>query len=390
MLPSLPTAVADHHVPMLVTVGGLRLGEYTIVKPLLLLTYLVLHGPATRAELAGLLWPHSRTPRNCVRVALCHLRRRGVGIHTSGELVSAAHPCDVTSPHVTSAAVFLEGVELAAVSDTFEEWVFEQRDRYAARLQGALLRGAARHGGAERQRVLWRAWRVPGAPSPCGATLARFLSLCEAGSALHRAVEWELADLAGPWAAGHTHPFVQAVLAGWLEGGVLWLTGDAAELTRHVACAQAVLTGAGQQVLELVLPPGASLDRELTLLCGAAPAHSLTVCVTVTEGDPGCGDLLQTLARWPDVHFIVVGGDAPPTAAELALHCPGNAAAVPRHRTARHRPTGRSARLTQVATVGVRRRPAPPTGRAPPRSAAAMLRSGRARCGTCPGPTLGT
>lgn len=336
------------NAPSLQTLGGLSLGAVQELKPLLLLAYLLIKGATPRDRLARLFWPDSSDPRNNLRVSLCKLRGWGVTVTTDGEYLSAEHPSDhLAGAASDNCAEFLRGVELSGVSPELEEWVFTRREGLAAQAQEALLREAARV--TDREELLGRAWRVPGAPLPSAGTLARFLSLCRAGTALHGALSDELAEL---WdgTLPVQEPLAQALLAGWLEGGVTWLAGDAAQWQPSLDRVRALLEADGQRVLNLHVPPGVGgqgpaqeLEDQLTRACRSAAPRTLTVILTGTA--PALAAALpDTLAGWPDVRFLVLGGV--PAAGEgliltLPDYCdgvmPGRAAGAERTRT---RPAG--------------------------------------------------
>jgi len=342
----MPTS-SSQAVP-LQTRGCLRLGHVQEPKPLLLLAYLLIEGATPRDRLARLLWPDSSDPRNNLRVSLCKLRGWGVTVTTDGDCLSAEHPSDHRTGGACGAgAGFLRGVELAGVSPELEDWVLGRREELAAQTQETLLREAAPV--TDRDELLDRAWHLPDAPLPSAATLARFLSLCRAGTALHGSLSEELADL---WdgTLPTREPLVQALLAGWLEGGVTWLAGDAAQWRPSLDRVRALLEADGQRVLSLHVPPGVGgqrhaqeLEDQLTQACRSAAPRTLTVILTGAAHALAAA-LPDTLAGWPDVRFLVLGGV--PAAGEgliltLPDYCdgvmPGRAAGAERTRT---RPAG--------------------------------------------------
>ncbi|GGB81835.1 hypothetical protein [Deinococcus soli (ex Cha et al. 2016)] len=283
----------------------------------LLVTYLHRCGPTSRQELAALLWPHAAAPQNCLRVALSHLRRLGVPVYTSEDLVGVTTH-DIGLPD-------LGHLDLSSVSDEFEEWVLKQREQAAAQVQEAMLHAADT--APDRHALLWQAWHVPDAPLPTAATLARFLNLCPANTPLHRTLTAELTDLTGDWATDLTTPFEQALLASWLEGGVTWLPGDAPEIMRVVTRLQDVLTSDGQTVLHL--PLDSALDASLLKVMDLQEPRALTVILT--PGSPvNDAALTSTLAAWPDMRFIIVGRAAPASATGQTLTAPAAAARAPR------------------------------------------------------------
>ncbi|GGR74133.1 hypothetical protein GCM10008959_39220 [Deinococcus seoulensis] len=307
----------------------MSLGAVQELKPLLLLAYLLIEGATTRDRLAQLLWAGTADPKNNLRVSLCKLRGWGVTVTTDGEYLSAEHPSD----HVAGAASgdcaeFLRGVELSGVSPELEDWVFTRRERLAAQAQEALLRKAARV--TDREELLGRAWRVPGAPLPSAGTLARFLSLCRAGTELHGSLSEELAEL---WdgTLPVQEPLAQALLAGWLEGGVTWLAGDAAQWQPSLGSARALLEADGQRVLSLHVPPGMTaqacahvLGTQVARACQDGPAQALTVVLRGAAHTLNSAALAEALTGWLDVRFVVLGG-APASGVGLVLTQPAAA-----------------------------------------------------------------
>ncbi|MCD0169457.1 hypothetical protein [Deinococcus sp. 23YEL01] len=305
------------------TLGGLSLGTVQEPKPLLLLAYLLIEGATPRDRLAQLLWAGTANPRNNLRVSLCKLKGWGVTVSTDGEYLSAEHPSDHQAGAASgNCAGFLRGVELSGVSAELEDWVFGHRERLATQAQEALLREAAHV--TDREDLLGRAWRVPGAPLPSAGTLARFLSLCRAGTALHGSLSAELAEL---WDGNlpTQEPLAQALLAGWLEGGVTWLAGDAAQWQRPLGSVQALLEADGQSFLSLHVPPEVAaqayaqdLQRQVAQACQCVPAQALTIVLSGEEHTLNSAAMVEALASWPDVRFVVLGG-APASGARLVL-----------------------------------------------------------------------
>ena len=135
------------------TLGGLRLedGALQQAKPLLLLAYLSLEGPKPRRFLAELFWPEAVNPRNSLRVVLGKLQREAPGAVTAGAVQVEPH-IDSDAAHLLKAfetgecarvvalysGPFLEGVDVAWGAE-LEEWVYETRERVAARVREAAL-----------------------------------------------------------------------------------------------------------------------------------------------------------------------------------------------------------------------------------------------------------
>lgn len=272
-------------------------------KLCLLVAYLQQRGPTCRQKLATLLWPNAANPQNCLRVALSHLRREGLAVHTNGDLISVTTHDPIDHD--------LRYADLSSVSCDFESWVLEQREQAAAEAQQALLGAAAM--ASDPYPLLWQAWYIPDAPLPSATTLARFLNLCPAGTALHATLSAELTELTGGWMTQLTQPLEQAVFASWLDGGITWLNGDVARLLGAVARVQDVLIADGQVVLQLPLDP--SFESTLTQALATRDPRALTVFVTPGHGVSDT-ELQSTLAAWPDLRFIIVGCAAPAAAGQ--------------------------------------------------------------------------
>lgn len=290
------------------TLGPLHLGARRETRPLLLLTYLLLEGGALRDHLCTLLWPDRPDARTHLRLALHKLKSWGVAIHVDGQHVHAHHPCDALNPDALDrhAEPFLNGVVLTHLSDPLATWILERREQLTDLHRQHLLREAARRP-AGRAELLEQAWAHSGPPAD-GHDLARFLSLCQTGSALHRQAVRELEDLSGLSCRAQARP-VQALLAWWLDGGAVHVSGTTADLDTHLRAFAAALTAERLPVLTVTLGSDAeNLDlpdtaRPLTVLMDGPAAPTL---------DP------RTLAaRWPDVRFVIRA--APSTDAALQL-----------------------------------------------------------------------
>lgn len=131
---------------MLRTFGGLALEgtDLSRPQPLLLLTYLRLAGPVTREHVAQLFWPNAGRGRKNLSMALVRLRPHAApGIHDEGEMLASDLPCDADrflqacgrgQPAEALAwyrGPFLPDMPGAAGGVELEEWVLEQRDRFA-------------------------------------------------------------------------------------------------------------------------------------------------------------------------------------------------------------------------------------------------------------------
>ncbi len=184
----------------LLTLGGLRFedGDFSRVKPLLLLAYLALEGPKERRYLAELFWPSASSHLNSLSAALSRLRKGAPGTLEADELrvwpafssdvadlLGALERGDAERALTLYTGAFLEGVYLSDWSPELEEWVYASREDLAARVQHAALRlaenGAAQGrftGAAARAE---RAFTLPGAPESEPEDLSRFYLLLQAG-----------------------------------------------------------------------------------------------------------------------------------------------------------------------------------------------------------------
>lgn len=138
------------------TLGGLSLegSAFARPKPLLLLAYLALEGPASRRRLAELFWPQARNPRKSLSVALVRLRQGAPG--------SVDADVQLVWTHVDADAVsFLQRLERQRFADALElyrgpflrdaetgagveleEWIVDTRDVFADHAQWAHLERA--------------------------------------------------------------------------------------------------------------------------------------------------------------------------------------------------------------------------------------------------------
>lgn len=143
---------------LLRTLGGLALAgcSFGRKKPLVLLAYLALEGPATRRVLGDLLWPDARDPRDSLSSAIRRLRACGSVVATDGDQrLVAAVACDACEflrsaredpPESAVRAYggpFLDGFDVPLGSE-LEEWVYATRERLAARARQLHLAGARR------------------------------------------------------------------------------------------------------------------------------------------------------------------------------------------------------------------------------------------------------
>lgn len=199
---------------VLQTLGGLRLGTFRRVKPLLLLAFVALEGPTPRRRLAELLWPGAQQPDSSLRVALHALRDRNAGALRSEDPVDSGLPCDaarlltLSGPDVLAAypGPFLHGVDLQGTSAEFEEWVLTQRERLARHVQAELLTDAERAEPARAAALAEQVFRLPGAPPPEPEMLRRLLPLSLPGSALETELRAEAQGFEDPEEGAATTP----------------------------------------------------------------------------------------------------------------------------------------------------------------------------------------
>ncbi len=141
---------------LLRTLGGLALegSSFRRPKPLLLLAYLAIEGPADRGRLATLFWPGHERPRQNLAVATSQLRAGMPGALTAdGERLVAQVDCDVmelvaatTSGDWRRASQsyrgpFLDGYAVN-VGAELEEWILDTRDYLGAIVGSSLVEGA--------------------------------------------------------------------------------------------------------------------------------------------------------------------------------------------------------------------------------------------------------
>ncbi len=141
---------------LLRTLGGLSLegSSFPRPKPLLLLAYLSIEGPADRERLAKLFWPGHEHPRQNLAVAVSQLKSRAPGALSSdaGRLISLVD-CDArrlisaTTVHDWRGAVelyrgpFIESIPVN-VGEELESWILDTRDYLGGIFGSALVDGA--------------------------------------------------------------------------------------------------------------------------------------------------------------------------------------------------------------------------------------------------------
>lgn len=138
----------------LLTLGGLTLSGvgFVRVKPLLLLTYVVLEGRKDRRHLAELFWPQATNPLNSLSVALKQLKHhvpdafRSTSTHVASDVICDAQTfLQISDADHDQRALeiyrgpFLQGVFLHGWSVELEEWIYSTREVLAARARRALL-----------------------------------------------------------------------------------------------------------------------------------------------------------------------------------------------------------------------------------------------------------
>lgn len=163
---------------LLRTLGGLSLGgtSFRRPKPLLLLAYLAIEGPADRGRLAKLFWPDRDRPRQNLAVAVSQLRSGAPGaLSADAGRLAAQVGCDARDL-VAAAAVgdwrrvlqsyrghLLESYPMS-VGAELESWILDTRDYLGGLYCSSLIEGAlARISCGEKQQAMElseRAYRV--------------------------------------------------------------------------------------------------------------------------------------------------------------------------------------------------------------------------------------
>lgn len=185
---------------MLLTLGPLELatGQFDRPKSLLLLAFLALEGPQSRARLRTLFWPAGADPALQLRVTLNRLRTAlPESLTMKGEVLSTPLPCDAKAllnafeagndPEVVRLyrACFLDGLTLPNLGEELEEWMFTTRETLAARARTSILRLSVQQARETHFRVAadWaaRAWALKEAPEPAASTLLDLHDLLLAG-----------------------------------------------------------------------------------------------------------------------------------------------------------------------------------------------------------------
>ena len=287
------------------THGDLTFWVQGETKPLLLLAYLLLEGPTARGVLGHLFWPTLAQPANNLNVALSQLRKWNVSLRVEFGIVRVIPSLGGGSQADLAASGFLSQVHLRNVGSELEAWVLGQREQIARQLQNTLLTAAQRCP-EKRVQLTEQAWQVPGAPLPDARTLARFLCLCRTGTEVHIQVQQELAELTDGWQTSAVSRPGQALLAWWLDGGLVRLDGESATVTAALAELQETLQRNGLPCRRLVVRPGTSLET-LHRLVGTLVQDDLKTQTAVLDAPGLQADAVQLLQlQWPEIRFIVL------------------------------------------------------------------------------------
>ncbi|RIH77164.1 type IV pilus biogenesis/stability protein PilW [Calidithermus terrae] len=188
---------------LLRTLGGLELehSDFGRLKPLLLLTYLLVEGPSERRHLAELFWPDNADALNSLSVALTRLRKGVPGAVEADEvrawarldsdldaLKAALEARDYAGAIALYRGPFLEGLYLPDWSAELEEWVYARREHVAGQVRQAYLalaeQEAARSRFDQAARLAEQAYGLRAAPALEPEDLLRLYPLLLAGNSL--------------------------------------------------------------------------------------------------------------------------------------------------------------------------------------------------------------
>ncbi|GGR58479.1 hypothetical protein GCM10008959_20180 [Deinococcus seoulensis] len=291
---------------MLRTLGRLSLPGTALTrpKPLLLLAYLALEGPATREDLVEVFFGGERGGPASLRSTLGRVRRALPGaLVTEAGRVETGVPCDaalflgsldggdVAGGAAAYAGAFVQGAQVRGWTPELEGWVYGVRERLGERQRRALLSLAldaarrAEFGMAAGLAVRAAALREAPDLTPGQARLLR--RLLSAGDA---ALPVELRGLDGPDPAGARRELLELA---WQPDGEHHGSGGSGPGTLRGA----VLPGPG---LPAVAPPVPAL-----------PASALPASAPGGVGFVGrvaeLGVLLRTLDM-PDAQLVVIVG----------------------------------------------------------------------------------
>lgn len=186
---------------LLRTLGGLELEDSNFgrLKPLLLLTYLLVEGPCERRHLAELFWPDNADALNSLSVALTRLRKGAPGAveadevrawarieNDLDELKAALAARDYAKVIALYKGPFLEGLYLPDWSAELEEWVYAQREHIARQVRQAYLalaeQEAARNHFEQATKLAEQAYQLRSAPALEPEELLRLYPLLLAGN----------------------------------------------------------------------------------------------------------------------------------------------------------------------------------------------------------------
>jgi tetratricopeptide (TPR) repeat protein len=195
------------------TFGGVVLedSKFTRVKPLILLSFLVVEGSKDRRYLSEFFWSGASDGLNSLSRALSQFRKDAPGaIEADEQRVWTTVESDVQdflnaleSKNFARAVdlyngAFLDGAYLQDWGEELEEWIYGTREDLATRAQEALLElaeeDAARGRFAESSKNAERAFELPGAPAPEPENLSRYYALLIAGNSPLAAKVKEEAD----------------------------------------------------------------------------------------------------------------------------------------------------------------------------------------------------
>ncbi len=139
------------------TLGGLALSDsqFKRPKPLLLLCYLALQGAQERRFLVELFWPGGTSGLASLSTALYRINLEIPGAIEADDIRVWSHlQTDVqellkelqqeTFEYSLYPGRFLEGVHIPDISSELEDWIYEQRESIASKVQKALLEQAER------------------------------------------------------------------------------------------------------------------------------------------------------------------------------------------------------------------------------------------------------
>jgi len=183
-----------------------------------------------------------------------HVRENRAALDLTLEdgLVQVNEACSTELRADLLASGFLGAVPLRDIGTELEGWVLDRREQLAGQLQDTLLNEAQRCP-ERRAQLTEQAWQVPGAPLPDARTLARFLCLCGTGTEVERLARQDLAELTDGWLTPGSSRAEQALLAWWLDGGLVQLEGNRGTIMVALTALQRTLEGDGFPVHRLTV-----------------------------------------------------------------------------------------------------------------------------------------